>query len=214
MSTNGDYGDAWPVVGTTKISRVGYMPGPNSGCSRSKLERWPTAINEWRMVVESRRKKEMDQRRRWLPAGQRRGRKLVAERRSYFCITKRILLHSNAVISKLKFCNNVIQIRKSLEHKKLLTKMFLHSVPMKSLCRQEKIPLFCNSVLICKATELSIAHSPTRYYLRRSRWLVVVVGQNCVFCTAMSLPEGCPFLSFHPRRMSATAANQPVQKCG
>lgn len=63
MSTNGDYSDAWPVVGTTKISRVGYMPGPNSGCSRSKLERWPTAINEWRMVVESRRKKEMDQRR-------------------------------------------------------------------------------------------------------------------------------------------------------
>lgn len=55
MSTNGDYGDAWPVVGTTKISRVGYMPGPNSGCSRSKLERWPTAINEWRMVVESSR---------------------------------------------------------------------------------------------------------------------------------------------------------------
>lgn len=36
---------------------------------------------------------------------------LYATKELYFCITKRILLPSNAVISKLKFCNNVIQIR-------------------------------------------------------------------------------------------------------
>lgn len=95
MSTNGDYGDAWPVVGTTKISRVGYMPGPNSGCSRSKLERWPTAINEWRMVVESRRKKEMDQRRGRQP---KKGKKVGGR-------AKELFLHNEANLAPFQRCD-------------------------------------------------------------------------------------------------------------
>lgn len=90
---------------------------------------------------------------------------------------------------------------KSFEHKKLLTKMFLHSVPMKSLCRQRKNPTFCNSVLICKATELFIVPTDTTL-----GGLPGSTGKNhalswscCVF-----LPKGCPFLF---RRMSVTEAS-------
>lgn len=85
--------------------------------------------------------------------------------------------------------------------------MFLYSVPMESFCRRKKkiLPLFCNSVLICKAAELFTAHSPAVAFATATAAAAYldlvpepVLLNVCLFCLLCLYPKDVHFSSFAP----------------